>query len=184
FIYTVVVAADGTQQKQLKPQIEDTLRKKTSWRTGSEIEILVGSKSGVNSPHPNKVHADEVDLMDSEVWNESRNMASSSVANGKRIAAQDFGTSTLKSNHGPVAAIIKECEDAEEKGFTPPWKIYRSCVFEAAQEVPNCQCAEQAEREDRLTELGLDTESLCNCDRIVKGEWAENNPRTLASVYK
>jgi hypothetical protein len=184
FIYTITVDADGTQRKVLKPQIGDTLRKKTEWKTGSQIEILVGSKSGVNSPHPNKVHADEVDLMDDDVWSESRNMASSSVIAGERIAAQDFGTSTLKTNNGPVSKIIKECEDAEEAGFKPAWKIYRSCVFEAAEEVPNCQCVPEPDRRARLTALGKHPDSLCECDRIVKGEWGEDNPRTLSSVCK
>lgn len=184
FIYTITVKPDGTQQKVLKPQIADTLRRRTDWKTGSAIEILIGSKSGVNSPHPNKVHADEVDLMDQEVFNESRSMASSSVVNGERIAAQDFATSTLKSNNGPVAAIIKECEEAEAQGFKAPWKVYRSCVFESAAEVPNCQCVSEDQRIARMAELGLDGSLSCECDRIVKGEWAEDNPRTLASVCK
>jgi hypothetical protein len=184
FIHVVVRKPDGTLVKTLKPQIADTLRRKTTWKNGSEIEILIGTKSGVNSPHPCKVHADEVDLMEVEVWNESRNMASSSTVNGERIAAQDFGTSTLKSNNGLVASIIKECEEAEAAGHEAAWRIYRSCVFEAAQEVPNCQCADAAERRARLEELGQDPNSLCNCDRVVKGEWAEGVPRTLASVCK
>jgi hypothetical protein len=181
FVYTT----DMNGHKTLNPQmVGEPLRKKTEWKTGSTIEILVGSKSGVNSPHPHKVHADEVDLMDEEVWNESRSMASGSVVNGKRIAAQNFATSTLKSANGLVASILKECADSDEKGFVPPWKIYRSCCFESAEEVPNCQCAPEDERRARLTELNLDPDSRCECDRIVKGEWGEDNPRTLASVCK
>ena len=181
FVYT----KDANGMKILKPQMAgEPLRKKTEWKTGSKIEILIGSKSGVNSPHPHKVHADEVNLMDKEVFDQSRNMSSSSVVDGERIGAQDFGTSTLKSNHGLVASILSECADAEEKGFAAPWKIYRSCIFEAAQEVPNCQCAPEAERQARLTELGMDPNDLCVCDRIVKGEWAEDNPRTLVTVCK
>lgn len=181
FVYT----KDAGGTKVLKPQMDgEPLRKKTEWKTGSKIEILVGSKSGVNSPHPNKVHADEVDLMDKEVWDQSRNMSSSSVIEGERIGAQDFGTSTLKSPRGLVASILNECAEAEEKGYDAPWKIYRSCVFEAAQEVPDCQCADPAQRQARLLELGLDPTSLCTCERVVKGEWAEDSPRTLATVCK
>lgn len=181
FVYTT--GPDGT--KRVKPQmVGEPLRKKTEWKSGSKIEVLIGSKSGVNSPHPNKVHADEVDLMDKEVFNESRNMSSSSIVNGVRIAAQDFGTSTLKSNHGPVAAILKECAEATAAGFDPPWRVYRSCVIEASQEVPECRQAPDDLRRARLTELGLDPCSLCGCDKIVKGEWSEDNPRTLESVCK
>jgi hypothetical protein len=180
FVY--IVDDDGT--KRVKSSIVESLRKKTEWKTGSVIEILVGSKSGVNSPHPHKVHADEVDLMDKEVWDESRNMAASSVVNGERIKAQDFGTSTLKSANGLVASILKECDDAIAAGNLPAWRVYKSCVYESACEVPNCQGAPDDERRTRLKALGMDVDSTCNCHQAIKGEWVEDVPRTLASVCK
>lgn len=181
FVYT----RDEEGVKKLKPQMAGVpLRKKTEWKTGSKIEIIVGTESGVNSPHPHKVHADEVDLMDERVWSQSRNMSSSGSVFGERIKAQDFATSSLKSNHGLVASIMKECDEAEAQGFEPPWKIYYSCVYEASEEVSECQCADAEQRKVRLTELGRDPDELCGCDRVAKGEWSEDFPRTLASVCK
>lgn len=184
-VTSFVYSRDEDGVLRLKPQIDgEPLRKMTKWKTGSKIEIIVGSESGVNSPHPHKVHADEVDLMKDSVWNQSRNMSSSSVVSGKRIKAQDFATSSLKSANGLVARIIKESEDAVADGYEPPWKIYRSCVFEAGEEVPNCQHAPEAERRARLIELGKDPNIVCDCHRVVKGEWSEDNPRTLDSVCR
>lgn len=172
------------KKRKLKPEIEDTLRSETRWLNGSEIKILVGSKSGVNSPHPQKVHADEIDIMEEDVWLESRNMSSSKTVNGKRYMAQDVATSTRKSMKGLMQMIINETKDAEKNGFKPSWKLYSHCIFENAQEVPFCRVTKKEDREKRLVQLGKDSCELCECNKIVKGEWAENVPRTLESVCK
>lgn len=118
------------------------------------------------------------------VTHNSRNMSSGKTVRGVRINAQDFGTSTRKSVHGIVQGILDEVADAEEKGYEPPWKIYISCVYEAAEEVPCCRRTLPAARDQRLRELGRDPDELCDCNRVVKGEWAENQPRTLDSVCR
>jgi hypothetical protein len=182
FLYT----SDNKCEKILKSSIEgDPLRKETKWKSGSKIEIIVGTVSGVNSPHPQKVHADEVDLLDDPIWEESRNMASSKkLPDGREIKAQNIGTSTLKSTKGIMQRLMDESEKAEKAGLKPTWKIYKSCVYEVAEEVPSCQRAPKDKREARLKELGKDPCELCECNKIVKGEWAENVPRTLDSVCK
>ena len=83
FIYTK--NKDG--KKIPKSTIDgDPLRKETRWKSGSKLEVIIASKSGVNSPHPHKVHADEIDLMDREIWDESRSMASTGRgSDGKTI---------------------------------------------------------------------------------------------------
>ena len=148
--------------------------------------VLVGnSKSGVNSPHPQKVHADEIDLMDEEIFYESRSMSSSkTLSDGTVIGAQDIATSTRKSNKGLMQKIINEVESAKKHDLKPPWRIYKSCLWEVAQEAPNCRSAPKDEREARLKELGKDPCELCECNKVAKGEWAENVPRTLESVCK
>jgi hypothetical protein len=147
--------------------------------------VIGNSKSGVNSPHPQKVHADEIDLMDEEIFYESRSMSSSkTLPDGTVIAAQDIATSTRKSNKGLVQKIINEVESAKKHGLKAPWRIYRSCIYETAQEVPNCRSAPKEQREARLKELGRDPCELCECNKVAKGEWSENVPRTLDSVCK
>lgn len=182
--FTFTTDADGN--KIPKPQIEgEPTRSETKWKSGSKVEIIVGTQSGVNSPHPNVVHADEIDLMEDDVWSESRNMAGSKkIPGGGRIPAQDLATSTRKSNKGLMQQIIDETEDAIEKGHNPPWKIYAYCVAEVAEEVPCCRSVDPVKRVRRLAELGRDPSELCECDKVIKGEWAENNPRTLQSVCK
>lgn len=181
-----VFTTDADGNKIPKPQIAgEPTRSETLWKSGSKVEIIVGTDSGVNSPHPNVVHADEVDLMEDSVWQESRNMASSKkLPSGDRIHAQDIATSTRKSNKGLMQQIIDEVEEAEVKGNKPPWKLYAYCVAEVAEEVPECRAADPVQRIRRLVELGRDPAELCECNIVVKGEWNENNPRTLESVCK
>lgn len=192
FINTEIEHPDGTIERRPKDIVDgEPKRSETKFKNGSKVEIITGTRSGVNSPHGQKVHADEVDLMDegkiveNGVWDESRNISSSKkLPDGTRIQAQDYGTSTRKSVHGRVQQILDEAESAVKAGLEPAWATYSSCIFEAAQEVPNCRSAPPAEREARLRELGEDPCSLCDCDKIAKGEWAEDIPRTLDTVCK
>lgn len=185
-IKSFILTTDADGNKVPKPQIAgEPTRSETNWKSGSKVEIIVGTPSGVNSPHPQVVHADEIDLMEDEVWAESRNMAGSKkLPGGERIPAQDIATSTRKSNKGLMQQIIDEVEDAEEAGHKPPWKLYAYCVAEVAEEVPACRSADPVQRVRRLVELGKDPGELCECDKVVKGEWDEKNARTLQSVCK
>lgn len=177
---------DNNGVKTLKPTMDgDPLRKETKWKSGSKLILLIATLSGVNAQHSQKVHADEVDLMEKPIFYESRSISSTKqLKNGEIIKAQDINTSTRKSSNGIVQEILDECEDAIKKGFDPPYKIYIFCIFEVAREVPSCRKAPKDEREARLKELGKDPCELCNCNKIVKGELAEGIPRTLESVCK
>lgn len=179
FVYTT----DSNGKKVIKDSIDgDPLRKETRWKNGSKLEVLIGSLSGVNSPHPQKVHADEIDLMDEEVWKESRSMASSRVLkNGKVVKAQDIATSTRKSSKGLMQKLIDESAKAEKEGFKPPFKLYASCVYESAQEVPECRGAKKENREKRLVELGKDPCELCDC---VLPETRIEPVGTMSAVYR
>lgn len=125
FVYTV----DDNGKKIIKPSVEGVpLRKETILKNGSKMEVIIGTLSGVNSPHPQKVHADEVDLQEKEIFAESRNMASTKkLRDGTIIKAQDIATSTLKSTKGIVQEIIDETEKAEKEGLKPTWKLYKAC---------------------------------------------------------
>jgi Intein splicing domain len=186
YIKNFVYKHDEDGNKVLKTSIEgEPLRKETKWKNGSIIEVIIGSKSGVNSPHTQKVVADEVDLMDEEIFMESRSISSSKVLpNGDVIKAQDIAASTRKTNKGLMQKLISEIELAEKNGHKPPWKLYIFCIFENAKEVSNCQRAPKEDRENRLKELGKDPCELCECNKIAKGEWAQGVSRTLDSVCK
>jgi hypothetical protein len=190
-----VFSRDEDGNRKPKQQIlGDPTRDYTEWRTGSSIRAIVGTPAGVNSPHPNVVHADELDLMDQEVFEESRAMASSSVVDGLRIPALDIVTSTRKSAKGPMQKLIDEVEEAIDAGHKPAWEVYASCFREAAAEVPTCRRADPVQRVHRLVQLGQDPRELCQCQEYVKGSWGVQTdlvtgeekpiPRTMESVCR
>ena len=150
------------------PMIVRSVERETEFSNGSKMEILVGTPEGVNGPHPNKVAADEVELMDATAFQESRNMSQSK--NG--IMAQDWITSTRKGAHGPMQKLLDENIEAERAGADPPYAVYTWCVFESAANVPNCQVANP----------GCD--NPCPCDRVVKGSWDDGSPRRFTDICK
>lgn len=159
------------------PLVTTQIKRQTDFKNGSKVEIVPGTIAAVNGPHPQKVHGDEIELMDPSVFQESRNMSQSkfvtdSEGNEIEIKAQDWLTSTRKRAHGPMQQIIDEVREAERNGFDPPFKLYTWCVFETARNVPNCQ----------VSNPDLPEDQRCKCDKIVKGEWEDGSPRTFKSV--
>jgi hypothetical protein len=150
----------------LKEGVVNMIMRETRWSNGSRIEILPGTISAVNGPHPQKVHFDEVELADEEVFDESRNMSLS--ANG--IAAQDIITSTRKRGIGLMQRLIDEIVDAKANGHKPPYELYTWCIYEAAAKVPNCRAAQP------------DHPNPCTCDKVVKGRWDNGTTRRFSDI--
>lgn len=165
-------------QGERKPEIAGSIMRETIWRNGSRVEVLAGTPEAVNGPHPQKAHADEIELMREDTWKESRNMTiSKQLPNGRVIRPQDISTSTRKGPNGRMQQLIDEIEQAIRDGFKPPRKLYQWCIFETAAQVPNCQVA-----------LGLDPNDLdyqgCDCHVIRRGEWEDGKPRLLRDICK
>jgi len=165
------------------PSITKTTQQKTEFTNGSTVEILPGTISAVNGPHGPKLHRDEVELMDAEVFKEANNISSSTKfveinENGQEIVreikAQDWITSTRKWAHGPMQQLVEEIEEAERNGFQPAYKKYTWCVFEVAEKVPNC----------RITNPNLPEKEKCSCHTVVKGTWDDESPRRFSDVCK
>jgi hypothetical protein len=114
----------------LNEYLIDALMKRTKVRTKdgfvSEIQILAGTKSGVNSPHPEKANLDEVELMDWEILQEAMSMPKSS----KRARASLCITSTRKYSYGPMQKLLNQ---AEERRF----KVYQWCIWEVIENCPD-----------------------------------------------
>lgn len=73
YIKSFVYSVDESGKKVAKSTVEGVpLRKETLLKNGSKLEVIIGTLSGVNSPHPQKVHADEVDLQEKEIWREAQ----------------------------------------------------------------------------------------------------------------
>lgn len=153
-------------------EVDSSILSKTRWKNGSELEVLAGTMSAVNGPHPQKVHFDEVELADPEVYYESRQMSASKVINGSLIKAQDIITSTRKYASGMMQTLVAEIQDAELDGHEPPYKLYQWCVFDIAAPVKNCHAANPHLSEDKA----------CPCGKVFKGKWDDGTPRSLKSV--
>jgi hypothetical protein len=82
------------------------IMEETILATGSRYEQLVGSMSGVNSPHPNKLRADEVELMKPEVVEEMKMVASSY----NNYQAHMLYTSTRKFVDGIMSALVAKAK--------------------------------------------------------------------------
>ena len=156
-----------------RPEIISSLMRETVFTNGSKIEVLGSTPEAVNGPHPQIAHADEIELMRDDTWQESRNMTiSKKIKDGRLMNPQDIATSTRKGPSGRVQLLIDEIEKAIAEGFKPPRQLYIWCIKETASQQKNCQtaCPELSE-EDR-----------CNCDKIRKGEWEDGSPRLLRDV--
>ena len=94
------------------------------YKNGASLEIIVGSITGLNSPHPHKARIDEVELMDWEVFQEGLSMTQSS----KGIMAQQVFSSTRKYGDGTFQRLldIAKKADARHGGF----RIYQWCIWE------------------------------------------------------
>lgn len=166
------------------PKVIRTIESETTFEGGSKVEIVPGTMAAVNGPHNQKVHVDEVELMDPSVWNESRNISQSKVyfeinpitgeEEEKIIRAQDWVTSTRKRAAGPMQKLLDTITEAEKGGYKPPFKLYVWCFAEAAKRVDNCQVAYP----------DLPDDQKCNCDQIVNGKWEDGSPRRFSDVCK
>jgi len=165
------------------PDIVRTNKERTQFANGSSVEILPGTISAVNGPHGQKLHRDEVELMDPEVFKEAVNISSSKIILERdeegnevkrEIPAQDWITSTRKWAHGQMQNLVDEIKDSDQKGFRSAYKLYTWCVFEVAENVPNC----------RVANPDLPEEEKCQCHKVVKGEWEDETPRRFSDVCK
>lgn len=152
--------------------VDTSMKSKTKLKNKSQLEILPGTKNAVNGPHPQVVHVDEVELMDPEVYQESRNMALGKKKGDTHYRAQDIITSTRKRGMGPMQELIDAVNEAKLMGHEPPYTMYSWCVFECAEKMPNCQVANP----------DLPDCDSCDCDRVASGRWDNGRPRTLKDV--
>lgn len=151
-------------------EVEVTIMTETRWKNGSRLEVIPGTVSAVNGPHPQVVHFDEVELADPEAYYESRNCSQSNVKLG--IKAQDIITSTRKSGSGLMQSILDEIDEAESEGRRPPFTKYVWSIWETAANVPNC----------RVAYPDLPEDQKCECQLIQKGRWDDGKPRIFTEV--
>lgn len=183
-------AKTGRKTDKIQPFIDGEPKKgETKWKTGSKVEVVAGTETAVNGPHPQKSHADEIELMDDGTWTESRGMAVAKAASGPLpefmakfngiIPPQDIVTSTRKSMRGRMQELLEETNEDIRNGNIPQFDLYVWCIWETVAEVPQCRCVDKETRQARLRELERDPDELCPCNRVVKGRMKDGSPRSL-----
>lgn len=154
-------------------QVDQSLISETVWLNGSKYEILTGSISSVNGPHPQRVHRDEVELMDKKVFQESLQMEKSKrTSDGTLLPSQTLITSTRKTSDGLMQELLDSCKEAEKEGLTPPYKVYTYCIKDVTENVPNC----------RVANPDIPEYQKCECHLAKNGVFDDDQPRTLEIV--
>jgi len=183
----------GRRTETVKPFIRDKpLKSNTTWKTGSTTEIVAGSENAVSGPHSAKAHADEVDLMEPGVWTQSRGIAVANRATGPlpkwmksfngMIPPQDIVTSTRNSTRGLMQELLDEIEEDIKNGNLPQFDLFKWCIWECITQISNCRGANEHERRAACIQVGLPADSLCDCNRVVKGKMDDGSDRTLEKV--
>lgn len=147
----------------------DVKIRESNFPNGSKVEVVIGTMSGVNSPHPHVAHLDEIELLRPGVFEESANMAQSKTMtiNGEEVTyrAQNWLTSSWKKPRGLVTQLFDEISEANRAGRRAPYQVYRWCVFETTQPCPH-DC------------------SVCPFSEMIKDKWTNGEDRTFEQVCK
>jgi hypothetical protein len=145
------------EEGNLDPDVRESKMRETVLKNGSSVKVIVGSLAGVNGPHPQLVHIDEVELMQPDVYQEAQQMPKGRSYKGRFFPAQELITSTRKSGRGLMQDIIDDIEQAEKEGKTPPFKFYQFCVREVVENQDHC-C--------QIAHPRLAAEKRCPCDQV------------------
>ncbi len=98
----------------------------TVFDNDAKVQVLIGTVSGVNSPHPQFLFLDEIDLFDWFVLQQAMSMPQSKHGLPSRVVL----TSTRKYPAGSMQRLIDE---ADERGY----KSYTWCIWEVMEKWPS-----------------------------------------------
>lgn len=107
-------------------EVQEQSMKRTTLANGSKVEIVTGTVSGVNSPHPQLLFIDEIDLMLWFVLQQAFSMPQSK--NG--IESKVVTTSTRKFPSGVMQRAIDEAKT------DPDTHLYQWCIWEVVEAMP------------------------------------------------
>jgi hypothetical protein len=153
-------------------KIVGSLMRETIFTNGSKIEVLGSTPEAVNGPHPQKSHADEIELMRDDTWRESRNMTiSKKLKDGRVIRPAGHRHIHAQGSVWSRAAAHRRDREGCGEGYKPPRKLYIWCIKETASQVKNC----------RVARPDLPDPFKCPCHKIRKGEWERRSASHLGS---
>jgi hypothetical protein len=99
---------------------------KINWFNGSLNEILVATMTGVNSPHPQKLKMDEVELIPWPILQEAFSM----VQSKEGVEGITVLGSTRKFAAGPMQRLV------EDAGKSATVKLFSWCIWEVVEALP------------------------------------------------
>jgi hypothetical protein len=102
---------------------KDPTMSRSLFKNKSVMEILVATMSGVNSPHPQKVKIDEIDLIPWPILQQAFSM----VQTKEGVKGVMVLGSTRKFAQGPMQRLI-------DQGSA---KVYQWCIWEVVEALPN-----------------------------------------------
>lgn len=114
-----------SQKFPFSSNIDRFTMKKTTCKNESMVQVLTGTTSGVNSPHPQLLFLDEIDLMSWQVLQQAFSMPISTDT----VESRTVVTSTRKFANGPMQRMLDEAEKREAK-------VYQWCVWETMKPLP------------------------------------------------
>lgn len=161
----------------------DPTMSKSYFKNNSLMEILVATISGVNSPHPQKVKMDEVDLIPWFILQQAFSM----VQTKEGVPGVMVLGSTRKFSQGPMQRLITQGNA----------KLYAWCIWEVVESFPK----ELAEQEyirsvfgEKLPEKIVEADGYYKWDDLIEifqrldidiweTEWECKRPQTQGLVY-
>lgn len=109
-----------SNNKEFQSRVTNSIMSRTDFDTRSSIEILTATITGVNSPHPQKLFMDEVELLNWFVLQQALEM----VKSKGDIKGQVVLGSTQKFVGGVMERLINDAQQSSTKGY------YEWCVWE------------------------------------------------------
>jgi len=108
------------------PKYKPITMTKAVYNNGSKIEIVTGTMTGLNSPHPQKAVFDEVELMSWDVINQGFSMCKSTP----QIKSQNVFASTRKRADGTFERLMNMAKKTPWPEYILGYGIYSWCIWE------------------------------------------------------
>jgi len=119
----------------LSPMVDTSKMELTTYTNKSKVEIVCGTATGVNSPHPNILLWDEVDLTQWDILQQGFSMPHSSDF----VKSQIVLASTRK-HAGVSTGAMQEVLDRIENKTMPFWDVYSWCIWEVMEKCTESSC--------------------------------------------
>ena len=135
--------AQMIQSELFTEDVIATIMKETRLKNGSLVQILSGTMTGTNAPHPHKARADEVELIEWGILQQFFSM----VHSERGIQGQQVLSSSRKSMWGSMQRLITKMET--EPSF--PFVLRTWCVKEVLEKCnePCWKCREMVRSDGR-----------------------------------